>query len=62
VKKLDGKISGDIWEQKWKAELPKSRLDELHGPIHLWFEAKIDGRADVARSQMLLIHRTRFSS
>ena len=62
LKKFDGKISADWWEQKWKVEVPKAKLDEWHGPVHLWFEAKIDGRPDVVRSQMLLVHRTRFSS
>jgi hypothetical protein len=62
LKKFDGKISAGWWEQSWKVEIPKAKLDEWHGPINLWFEATIDGRPDVVLSQMLLVHRTRFSS
>jgi len=62
VKEMSGRVSGDLWEQQWRVELPQSRLDELHGPIHLWFEVTLAGRPEPARSQMLLVHRTRFSS
>lgn len=62
VKELQGRISDGLWEQQWKVELEKSRLDELHGPIELYFEAKLEGHPNTARSQTLLLHRTRFSS
>jgi hypothetical protein len=62
IKKFDGQIAGGVWEEKWKIELPKSRLDDLHGPIHLRFEAQPDSHPAAALSQVLLVHRTRFSS
>ena len=62
VRQTKGKISKGLWEESWKVELPKSRLDELHGPIELYFEAKLEGHPATARSQTLLLHRTRFSS
>jgi hypothetical protein len=61
MKTFDGKLSGDLWEQQWKIELPKERLDELHGDIHLSFDAALKG-VDPVRSQLLLVHRTAFSS
>jgi hypothetical protein len=62
IKKFDGQLAGGVWEEKWKIELPKSRLDELYGPIHLRFEAQPDNHPAPALSQVLLVHRTRFSS
>jgi hypothetical protein len=62
IKKFDGQLAGGVWEQKWQIELPKSRLDELHGPVHLRFEAQPDKHPEPALSQVLLVHRTRFSS
>src|SRR5262245_61335649 len=40
LKEIDGRITDDLFEQQWHVELPKSRLDEVHGPIHLYFDAK----------------------
>jgi hypothetical protein len=62
VKELDGQIKSGEWEQKWTVELGQSVLDDVHGPIHLWFEAKLDGDSLPVRSQLVLVHRTRFSS
>lgn len=62
VKEIDGTITAGEWEQRWRVELPRSRLDELSGPIHLVFEAMVEGHPLPVRSQTLLIHRTRFSS
>lgn len=56
-----GQISGDLWEHRWKIELPKGRLDEIHGDIHLAFEVTPKGVEPVS-SQLLLVHRTAFSS
>lgn len=61
VTEFEGKLSGDLWERQWKIELPKDRLDEIHGDIHLTFEATLKGVQPV-RSQLLLVHRTAFSS
>ena len=36
--------------------------NELHGPIQLRFEARLDGHPLPATSQALVVHRTRFSS
>jgi hypothetical protein len=62
LEQMQGRISDGLWEKSWNAELPKSRLDELPGPIQLLFEAKLDGHPELVRSQTLLLHRTRFSS
>jgi hypothetical protein len=62
LKKLDGQIAGDLWEQRWKVEVPKERLDDLHGPVYVCFEVELGGHEGPSRSQMLLVHRTRFSS
>jgi hypothetical protein len=62
VLKLSGTIASDLWEKSWRIDLPKSRLDELPGPIFLTFQAAIKGVARPAHSQTLLVHRTRFSS
>ena len=62
VKELDGRISDQAWELAWKVELPPSRLDAWPGPLHLRFEARLDGHPLPAESQALLVHRTRFSS
>jgi hypothetical protein len=62
VKEIDATLDGGEWEQEWPVELEQDVLDEVHGPIHLWFEAEIDGLPLPARSQTLLVHRTRFSS
>lgn len=58
----EGKVSNGQWESSWIVELPKARLDDLAGPIHIQFEARIDGVSVPAQSQVLLLHRTRFSS
>lgn len=62
LQEFDGTLSGGEWEQRWKVELPPSRTHALHGPIHLRFEAAVDGLPLTAQSQALLVHRTRFSS
>jgi hypothetical protein len=62
VKELPGKIDDNEGEQKWRVEIPKQKLDELHGPIHLRFEAELAGHDRKILSQTLLVHRTRFSS
>ena len=62
VKELAGSITSGEWEQRWRVELPRSRLDELSGPIHLVFEVVVDVHPLPVRSQTLLVHRTRFSS
>jgi hypothetical protein len=59
---LDGTIADDLWEKQWTVDLPMERLDEIAGPIYLTFAASIDGVPEPARSQTLLLHRTRFSS
>jgi len=61
VQVIEGRISGDLWEQQWRVELPKSRLDELHEDIYLVFEVAMKG-LDPVRSQRLLVHRTAFSA
>jgi hypothetical protein len=62
VKDTKGTLSKGLWEEQWRVELPKERLDELHGPIEFYFDAKLEGHPGTARSQTLLLHRTRFSS
>jgi hypothetical protein len=62
VATFDGTLARGVWEQQWTIALPKSRLDELHGAIHLRFEARPDGHPAPVLSQLMLVHRTRFSS
>jgi hypothetical protein len=62
VQTLQGRLMAGAWEQEWTIALPKPRLDELHGPIHLRFEVRPDGHPAPTLSQALLVHRTRFSS
>jgi len=59
---MDGSITDDLWEKEWTVDLPMERLDEIAGPIYLRFDASIDGVPLAASSQVLLVHRTRFSS
>ena len=59
---VDGSITDDLWEKDWTVELPMDWLDQIAGPIYLVFEAKVDGVPLAAPSQVLLVHRTRFSS
>lgn len=59
---LDASLQDGVWEKEWTAELAAERLDAIAGPIYLRFSATIDGVAQPAHSQWLMLHRTRFSS
>jgi hypothetical protein len=58
----DGTLTDGLWEESWTVDVPMERLDEIAGPVYLTFEANIDGVPSPASSQLLVIHRTRFSS
>ena len=59
---FDGTISSGLWEKQWTVELPEDVLDEVHGAIVFYFDVAVEAQPALARSQTLLLHRTRFSS
>lgn len=59
---MSATIQANHCEQKWRVDIPQSSLDKLDGAIYLEIEARLDGHPLPARSQRVLVHRTRFSS
>jgi hypothetical protein len=62
VRELEGKMSAGEWEERWEASVPEGRIEEDPAPVALRFEARLDGHAAPARSQLLFVHRNRFST